>query len=284
MDSKEKKKLQQQRLLSKRNFWVIATNSTAAFVLAFLFIFYVNHFTTLLTAGMFNYDVSFNYYVIFYHIEPYQWTHDSVKLMYSAGPILILLVGIISLIAFYSMVEEVARAKIFFVWLTFLSFNYFFGGLLLGNLFTKGVGHVFNWMYLNSTEKMIVALVGFFGLIGTAFLMAKPIAISANSYYKEFNPRLFPFFFTSQIIVPFLIGTVLVELYFLPNPNFQVMWFWAPMIVLLLLIYKVLDSADNLYFDEEDRYVLISKGMTIAAAAVYIGLRVILSHEFYINW
>ena len=108
----EIKKKQEQRLLSKRNFWVITTNSTAAFVLAFLFVFYVNHFTTLLTAGMFDYDVSFNYYVIFYHIEPYQWTHDSVKLMYSAGPILILLVGLIALIGFYSMVEEVARAYV----------------------------------------------------------------------------------------------------------------------------------------------------------------------------
>ena len=280
----EKKKKQEQRLLSKRNFWIITTNSTAAFVLAFLFIFYVNHFTTLLTAGMFNYDVSFNYFVIYYHIEPYQWTHDSVKLMYSAGPILVLLVGLISLIGFYSMVEEVARAKIFFIWLTFLSFNYFFGGLLLGNLFTKGVGHVFNWMYLNSTEKLVVAMLGFFGLIGTGFLMAKPIAISANSYYKEFNPRLFPFFFTAQAIVPFILGTILVELYFLPKPNFQVMWFWASMIVLLLLIYKVLDSADNLYFDEEDRYVIFSKGLIITAAVVYVGFRLILSHEFYINW
>lgn len=280
----EKKRKQKQRPLSKRNFWVITINSTTAFVLAFLFIFYVNHFTTLLTAGMFDYDVSFNYDVIYYHIEPFQWTHDSVKLMYSAGPILILLIGIISLIGFYSMIEEVARAKIFFIWLTFLSFNYFFGGLLLGNLFTKGVGHVFNWMYLNSTEKLVVAMIGFFGLIGTAFLMAKPIAISANSYYKEFNPRLFPFFFTAQAIVPFVLGTILVELYFLPKPNFQVMWFWAPMIVLLLIVYKVLDSTDNLYFDEEDRYVLVSKGMVITTAVIYFGFRIILSHEFYINW
>jgi len=62
------------------------------------------------------------------------------------------------------------------------------------------------------------------------------------------------------------------------------MWFWASMIVLLLLIYKVLDSADNLYFDEEDRYVVFSKGLIITAAVFYFGLRLILSHEFYINW
>ena len=272
------------KLLSRRNFWVIVANSTSAFVLAYLLIFYINHFTTLLTAGMFDFDVSFNYYIIYYHIEPYQWTHDAVKLMYSAGPIIILLVGLIALIGFYSMVEEPARAKVLFIWLTFLSFSYFFGGMLIGNLFTKGIGHVFNWMYFNSTEKLIVAMIGFFGLIATAFLMAKPFAISANSYFQEFNSKLFPFFFMAQVVVPFIFGTILIELFFLPKPNFQVMWFWAPITVLMFIVYKVMDSMDNLYFDEEDRYIELSKGLIITAIIAYVGLRLVLSHEFYINW
>jgi len=273
-----------QKLLSKHNFWVITINSTAAFVLAYLFIFFTNHFTTILTAGMFDYDVSFNYYIIYFHIEPFQWTHDAVKLMYSAGPILVLIFGLISLVGFYSMIEEVARVKIFFIWLTFLSFSYFFGGLLIGNLFTKGIGHVFNWMYMNSTEKLVMAMIGFFGLIGTAFLVAKPFAISANSYYHEFNDKLFPFFFTAQTILPFIFGTIFIELFFFPHPNFQVMWFWVPIIVLLFIIYKVLDTSDNLYFDEENRTVQVSKGLVITAIVVYLGLRIILSHEFYITW
>jgi len=53
---------------------------------------------------------------------------------------------------------------------------------------------------------------------------------------------------------------------------------------LLFIIYKVLDTSDNLYFDEEDRTVQVSKGLVITAIAVYLGLRIILSHEFYINW
>ena len=272
------------KLLTKRNFWIITLNSTAAFVLAYLFIFYINHFTTLLTAGMFDFDVSFNYYIIYFHIEPYQWTHDAVKLMYSAGPIIVLLFGLIALIGFYSMIEEVARAKILFIWIAFLSFTYFFGGMLIGNLFTKGIGHVFNWMYFNSTEKLVVAMIGFFGLIGTAFLIAKPFAISANSYFQEFNDKLFPFFFMAQAVLPFIFGTILIELYFLPKPNFQVLWFWAPIIVLMFIIFKVLDSSDKLFFDEEDRTVEISKGLVITAIAVYVGLHTILSHEFYISW
>jgi hypothetical protein len=270
--------------LTRKNFWRIVVNSTSAFVLASLLIFYINHFIMIFTAGMFGYDISFNYEVIYYHIEPYQWTHDAVKLIYSAGPIVIFLLGVISLVGFYSMVEEPARAKIFFIWFTFLSFNYFFGGLLIGNLFTKGVGHVFNWMYLNSTEKMVVAMIGFFGLIGTAFLLARPIAISANAYFNNFNEDIFPFFYTAQIIVPFLLGTIFIELYFLPEPDFNIMWFWAPMLVLIFIIFMLLSYSEKLFFDEDKRKIEISKWMVITAVVFYLGFRLVLSHEFYIYW
>jgi len=55
-------------------------------------------------------------------------------------------------------------------------------------------------------------------------------------------------------------------------------------IVLMFIIFKVLDSSDRLFFDEEDRTVEISKGLVITAIAVYVGLHTILSHEFYISW
>ncbi len=270
--------------LTRRNFWIIAINSTSAFVLSVLFIFYIDFFLKIITAGMFGYDISFNYEIIFYHIEPYQWTHDAVKLIYSAGPIVIFIFGIISLVGFYSLIQEPSRGKIFFIWFTFLSFNYTFGGMLIGNLFTKGLGHVFNWMYLNSTEKLLVALTGFFGLIGTAFILARPIAISANSYFKQFNEKMFPFFFTAQIIVPFILGTALIELYFLPEPDFNIMWFWGPMAVLIFIIYKLLSMYDKLLFEEDVKPIEISKGLVYTAAIVFFGLRLLLSHEYFIFW
>ena len=160
--------------LTKTNFWIIVTNSTASYILSFLLIFYINHFSKIALAISFGYDIGFDWANIMYYIEPYEWTHDSVRLIYSAGPILIAVVGLISLIAFWSLVEEPARIKTFFMWLTLHAFNFFFGGLLIGNIFKKGVGHIFNWMYMTDTSKMIVALMGFIGLLGTAYIMAKP--------------------------------------------------------------------------------------------------------------
>ncbi|PIQ33013.1 MAG: hypothetical protein COW63_06320 [Bacteroidetes bacterium CG18_big_fil_WC_8_21_14_2_50_41_14] len=269
---------------TKKNFWIIATNSTASYVLAFLFVFYVNHFANILTSGSFGYEVSFDWNTIYYHIEPYEWTHDAVKLIFSAGPMLILLIGLISLIAFYSLVEEPARIKTFFMWLTLHALNYFFGGLLIGNIFKKGVGHVFNWMYFTDTTKMLVALVGFFGLLATAYFMSKPVAISANSYYNKLSEKNFPFFFTAQIIVPFVVGTLLYTLYFLPDLRFQERYSWMSLGVLLIIIFGRVNYMETLYFDEEDRYISLSKVIVLTTLIMVIGLRLILSHEILVSW
>ncbi|MBU2554180.1 MAG: hypothetical protein K9G61_06340 [Bacteroidales bacterium] len=272
------------KTLTRKNFWIIAANSTACYVLAFLFVFYVNHFTNIFTSGMFGYDVSFDWDIIYYHIEPYEWTHDSVKLIYSAGPILIFIVGLISLIGFYSLVEEVARIKTFFMWLTLHAMNYFFGGLLIGNLFKKGVGHVFNWMYFTDTAKMLVALLGFSGLLATAYFMSKAVAISANSYFNKLDEKNFPFFFTAQVIIPFIAGTLIYMGYFAPRILWQESYSWISLGVLLIIIFFRMNSFETLYFDEEDRYIELSKAIVITALVIVVGMRLLLNREYLISW
>lgn len=263
--------------LTKTNFWIIATNSTASYVLAFLFIFYLNHFVKIIIAGSYGYDLGFDWYTIIYYIKPYEWTHDSVKLIYSSGPILIFIVGLISLIAFWSLVEEPARIKIFFMWLTLHAFNFFFGGLLIGNLFKQGVGHVFNWMYLTDTTKMIVALLGFLGLLGTAYFMAKPAAITANSYFNKLDERNFPYFITAQLVVPFVFGTLIYLSFFLPQIIFQEAYSWISLALILIFIVGRVSRMDTVYFDEETRSIKFSIVIILTTVIVFVALRVMLT-------
>ena len=270
--------------LTKTNFWLIATNSTASYVLAFLIVFYINHFIKVILAGSYGYDLGFDWDIINFYIEPYEWTHDSVKLIYSAGPILILVLGFISLVAFWSLVEEPARLKTFFMWFTLHSFNFFFGGLLIGNIFKKGVGHVFNWMYMTDTSKMIVALFGFLGLLGTALIMSKPAAITANSYFNKLDDKNIPFFITAQIIVPFIIGTLLYLGFFMPRILFQETYSWISLAMILLFIIGKVSRMETLYFDEEDRFIGISSVIVITSIVIFISFRILLRNEIFISW
>jgi len=270
--------------LTHKNFWIIVLNSTSGFVLAYLFIFYMNHAMTILSAGMFNYDLSFNYVLIYYHLEPYEWTADAVKLIFASGPVLILIFGFIALVAYYSLHEEQARIKIFFLWFVLLAFNFVFGGLLIGNIFKKGVGHVFNWMYFTDTQKLIVALIGFFGLISTGLLMAKPVAHSANSYFQKLDQNNFPFFFTAQIIVPFFLGSIIVVTYFYPTVLFNERYGWISLAVMLLLTFLRANQYDKILFDDDERKIKLSYVLIFATIIIAVGLRVMLDKLYLVIW
>lgn len=263
---------------------MIASNSTAAFILAYLLVFYINYFATLFAAGSFGFDLSFDYNQIIYHIEPFEWTHDSVKLIYSAGPILVFITGLISLIGFFGLTEEQTRIKILFIWITLLSFNQTFGSLMIGNLFKQGVGHVFNWMYFSDTAKMVVALIGFFGLVTTSFLMVRPVSISGNSYFNKIGEKNFPFFITAQIIVPFIIGYLLIAAYFSQRLLFQEKFAWISLSVIILLMVIRLNSMETVYFDEDDRNPGYSRFLIILAIVMFFGLRILLNRSFTIVW
>lgn len=267
---------------TKTNFWIIAINSTASYVLAFIIVFYLNFFVKIAIASGFHYSIGFTWDAISYYIEPNQWTHDSVSLIFSSGPILIFVLGLISLIAFWSLVEEPARLKTFFMWFTLHSFNLVFGGLLIGNIFKKGVGHVFNWMYLTDTTKMLVAIVGFAGLLGTAYFMAKPAAISANSYFNKLDSKNFPFFITAQIIVPFVIGTIIYIGFFMPVIQFQEAYSWISLAIILLFIIGRVSKMETIYFDEEDRYIGISRVIVITTIVIIVSFRILLNSEILI--
>ncbi len=276
--------MKQSSLLTRKNFWIIVLNSTSGYVLAYLFIFYLNHLMTIFSAGMFSYDLSFDYVLIYYHIQPYEWTADAVKLIYSAGPVIVFIFGFIALIGYYSLHEEPARVKIFFLWFVLIAFNYFFGGLLIGNIFKKGVGHVFNWMYFTDTQKLIVALIGFFGLISTGLLMAKPVAHSANSYFQKLDQDNYPFFFTAQIIVPFILGTLLISAYFYPTLLFQERYGWISLGVMLFLVFLRSNQYEKILFDDDDRQIRISWVMLILAVLFGVGIRLLLSRLYLIVW
>ena len=273
-------------LLSRQNFWIITLNSTAAYILSYLFLFYLNQFSYLLTAGMYDYAISIDYSSYFFHIEPYEWTQDAVIMIFSSGYILTFLAGLLSLLAFYQIVADSFPIKVFFFWTSFHAVTYVFGGLMLGNLLTEGIGHVFTWMYMTDTMKMIISLVGFTGLLMMSIFSARLVALSSNAYFEKYNERMGPFFITAQVLVPYLIGSVLIFVYFLPEPQFHERYSWIIIGVMLLLFFMRARYNDDLMFEEgdENRSIRLMKGFIIFTVLFYVLSRIILANGIYIDW
>lgn len=271
--------------LSRKNFWIIAVNSLASYVLAYLFIFYVNQLSYVLTAGMFNYQITVDYATYFFHVEPYQWTHDAVFVIFSSGYILTLIFGILSLLAFFSLSGSSVPVKVFFFWMVMHSSNYVFGGLLLGNLLTEGIGHVFNWMYLVDTSRLIISLVGFFGLVMTSLFAVRIVAISADSYFSKFNERMGPFFITAQVLVPFVLGAIIMFFYFYPKNMFHERFGWIVLAVMVFIFFMSTRFIDALHFEEdENRTIRPMKGLIVFTLIFLVVSRVALQYGISFSW
>ena len=271
--------------LTRRNFWVISLNSTAAYVLAFLAVFYFNHFSKVVIASMFGIPISFDWNQIYFHIHDFQWTRDMVTTIFLGGPVLVFFAGIMAFGAFLSLKEEVSRLKSFFLWFALLSFNFFFGNLLIGNIFTRGVGYVFQWAYFSDTAKVVVAMIGFFGLVLTAAVIRRPLLFSANSYFSEVNERNFPFFFTAQVIVPFILGTFFSVIYFYPRILFMERYLWMSLGVVLLVAFLGIRQEEPVIFDPDEPPppISVSKALVVSTVVLYVFLRVFLNsrHDFF---
>lgn len=170
------------------------------------------------------------------------------------------------------------------MWLVLHSFNFFFGGLIIGNIFREGVGHVFNWLYLTDTTKMLVALFSLICLLGTALIMAKPAAISANSYFNKLDEKNYPFFVSAQLIVPFILGTIIYIGYFLPYILVQEIFSWVSLAFLLLIMISRISRMETVYFDEDDKPISISPTIVFLTLILLISFRILLRNEIFISW
>jgi len=270
--------------LSRKNFWIIVINSTAAFVISYLLVFYLNHFTSIFAAGMFNHDVSFDFSKINYLVIPTDWTHDSVKVIYGVGPLIVFITGLLSILAYSSLSEDTEKIKIFLLWLSLNAFNFVFSSIIIGIIFKIRIVHLFIWMYLNDSQLLMMAMIGFFGILIVALLMSKKIAFSANTYFNKLDENNFPFFIMSQMIVPFIVGAIILVIYFIPQIQITETYIWIGLALIVTISTILISNLDAVYFDEEKKDIKLSWPLIIISVLLLITLRVALNNEILMSW
>jgi hypothetical protein len=237
----------------RRKFLLISFNSTLLFLLSYLSLFIVSQVITVIAAKFFDYPTSVYYYDIYFNISSESWFHDSVKTIFSSGPVVNFVIGIFFLIIYSNIREFTGPFKLFFLWGFLHAVNMLFGALLVGTLFETGVGHVISWMYIMDTGKVLYSIISIFLLVIAGLITTKPFLISGNTYYREINHQNRTSFIFAQVVVPYMAGNVFLLL--LRQPRFV---FYDTFIVLTLAI-SILPvmitnrSYHELYFEEEDK-------------------------------
>lgn len=237
--------------LSKRG-WIITLNSSSYYILSYLVVYLLYQVSTALASGIFNIPSVIYYNRMAFLVKPEAWTFDSVKIIFSAGLVLSLIVGLISLVIYLRTIELDGIIRLFFLWGFIHGINMFVSSIMIGAIIYESAGYVLTWLYLSETTKMLLLFSGIAILLLSGTLMVKPMLFSANSYYNFLSVEDFPLFRWSQFFRPYLISACLILLVRFPVSLFELIILFTPGIILLPLVWMVYHNPDY-YFEEKPR-------------------------------
>ncbi|MFH1119170.1 MAG: hypothetical protein V1775_05060 [Bacteroidota bacterium] len=251
----------------------ITINSTALFLLSYLFVFFIHQAFTILSALVFSIPVEIDYTKISFLIYRYAWTFDSVKIIYSTGPVICMILSIFMLVVAIRFKEYDGLLKMFFLWGFVHSINLFLGSTLAGALLGEGFGHVLIWMFMPDTGKMIITLLGLFSLAAIGFAITRLFLLSANTYYNKQDSADRPVFLIYQVLLPFIFGSVLIAVFRFPLNYYESLRLITPIIIILPAF---LNSAGFpvFFFDENPRKIKISSSLIAAAIIILVLYRI----------
>jgi hypothetical protein len=252
----------------RKLFALISFNSTILFLLSYFSLFYISQAVTVIAASFFKYPTIVYYYEVYFNIGAEAWYHDSVKTIFSAGPLMIFVIGIVFLIIYHNAREATGPFKLFFLWGFLQAVNMLFGALLVGTLFEAGVGYVISWMYIMDTGKVLFSIVSIFFLVIAGLIATKEFLISGNTYHCEINQANRTSFIFAQVLMPYLAGNIILVLLRQPRFVFYETFTGITLFISLLAVLATYKSFNDLYFEEEEK----KPGIVWKPAAVLFGL------------
>jgi len=236
----------------------ITINSLMFFLLSYFFIAFFDKLSMAFTSLLFDYKTVIYYYKIEFLVDNDAWYGDSIKTIFASGPIVGLLIAVLSLIVYSIVYLETGLLKTLFLWTIFHGFNRIINGALIGSMLGKGFGYVISYLYYSDTGKLILSLlmILFSIIIGTT--STKYWIITANSYYNFSKQRNRQLYIYSQVLLPFILGNIIIYIVNIPKVVFYDTLVNAFMFFMILPILLLNKHEQDLYFDESPKRIKLS--------------------------
>jgi hypothetical protein len=202
--------------LHQKNYFYYTVNSTALFIIAYLAVYMLYQLTVLIVAAKYKLDSVLFYYDLAFNDYSPLWSRSNIIIVTLSGPLICLIVGFLFYRFFSTRQKAKGFVKLFFLWIALIGFNLFLGAWATGISFDQGFGYVPAWLYLNVFWQILVALLFLFilGMIGY-YSVPKFLDTSKSAYrVRPENKTKFLFF---QVILPYLIGSIIIILVRIPN-------------------------------------------------------------------
>ncbi len=261
-----------------KEYVVIMLNSLMAFLIAYYFIMLSSKIASSVAALFFDIaSVIYNGHISFIVIGDSGWSFDAIKTVFSAGPIIAMLIGLVSILIFSQVYKERGVLKLVLLWVAIHGFNQIIMGTLVGSLMGQGMGYVVMYAYFMDTDKLILSLSMIVLALILGWILVRVWINTANSYYTCLLSKDRVQFILVQVLFPYLIGNMIVLLVALPDFNLFEMVVNLSLLVFLMPTLLGAAKQPDCYFEvEEEINVRWRYKMFIFAVVFIVGIRYIL--------
>ncbi len=128
-----------------------------------------------------------------------QWTYGSVLSVYSVGPFLLFISGMIFLRLHALSKDKSSFSALFYLWMYLNAFNLFFGTFIAGIFTDRGFGYIMGWLYIPRYIEVPLGIFSVFMIWMIGFSAGKKLIAFAPS--RQFYTAVLPQFFTKILYV-----------------------------------------------------------------------------------
>lgn len=260
----------------KKEQLIISTHSLLLFIISYLFIEFISNLSMGVTSLLFDYKTVIYYYKIEFLVDYDAWFADSIKTIFAAGPVVALIIAILSLIIYSLVYLETGVLKTLLLWAILHGSNKIIGGTFVGNLLGKGFGYVIMYLYYSDTGKLIMTLLTIMVSVIIGTISTKYWIMSANSYYKFSKPSDRKLFMTSQVLIPYLLGVPLIWLINQPEVMRYDTLVSFSMIFMILPPVLISHFYQEFYFEDKEKKIKWSYRIILFSLVFIAAYRILL--------
>jgi hypothetical protein len=261
--------------LGSSDYIIILINSTVMFLLAYLFVHLLTQAGVVLAATNFKIDTVVYYHEIDFLIRGRDWSPDAVKVVYTTGPFIGLIIAFLAFVVYSNIIEEPWISRLFIMWVFCHAFVRFFGEFLVGNLLGEGFGYVVMYMFLMDTSKMIMTVVAFIVMIFAGLAMTRQFMFMGNIYFNMLNKANRMSFVKAQYLLPCLLGTLIIILVDLPKVTVLEICVLGSMLLVILPVVLRTRFMQDMYYEEDPKKIKLSWKAITWVLVLYILFRII---------
>lgn len=230
----------------RNEFSISVVNSTVLFVLAFLTVYYINDYITILTAQIYDIPAVLYSYRIFWPLYTYSslYTRQALVATFGMGPFICLLLAVVFLQIPRWLKKYNLNLKLFALWLSFHAFNIVFGGYIAGIITRTGFMYSVEWLFLTAvfdkTEIVLLIL-----SVITMFVLG----FFATSYFLSVvnvkvirEPKYRIFYLVGNIAIPWILGSLSLFFLNLPNNPTELLLIYATSILIIIPVFSNYNS------------------------------------------